>query len=159
MAISYEYEPCDFLKAREVYIRLKTGSYKKSPDDDLQSMFTGLTSQKGNIHIAIAKPLHFQEVDSVVSLVNKNDQIKALAKLIDKGIYENYKLWPSNFIAHDLRSGKGDFKNNYSETDKEAFLLHMETALEKIKEAATEEIKKIFLDIYATPVDTKLGYI
>jgi len=155
MAISYEYEPCDYMKARELYVLKTTGKYKKGPEDDLKSMLVGLTSYKGRIHMDLGEPI-LGGLQSIDHSKNKNDQIKELADLIDQKIYSAYKLWPTNYIAHDLLGEKSEFSNHYTPDEKEQFEEHMKSSLLKIEEPS-EEVKPLFLKIYAEPVNTKLG--
>src|SRR5690606_26553933 len=92
MALSYEYEPCDDLKAREMVIKNLTGTYKKAPDEDLKSMFTGITAFKGRFHISMGTSLN-EKLQMLNAAASKNDLIKELAALINDEIYALYKLW------------------------------------------------------------------
>ena len=88
IAISYEYDPCDLAKARELYILESTGSYKKQPGEDDQSIALGITGYKGRIHIHFCDPISAEFSDT-----------KELAKYIDQQIIGNYQLFPVNYLA------------------------------------------------------------
>lgn len=156
LAISYEYEPCDYMKAREIYLKATTGSYKKTQDDDLKSMFTGLTAFKGRVHFAMGASIK-EKMELISNSASRNDSIKAVAEIINQEIYRQYHLWPSNYIAHDLLHNQRNHKEKYTQQEKTDFLQHLENALQKIEEPAAA-IKEIMLKIYATPVENKIQH-
>lgn len=146
--MSYEYEPCDFLKTRELYISRRQ-EYVKAQGEDLNSIITGIKQYKGGIHLAFAQPLALEELEALDSLP-KNDQIQELALIIDRRIYQNYKLWKTNFIAYDLLY-EADSTANYTSKDKDDFIAYMKKGLSTI-EGDAQELENIFLNIYANPV-------
>jgi hypothetical protein len=158
VAISYEYDPCDFLKARELYITATQESYKKSPGEDTQSMILGVKGHKGKIHIQIGL-----EINSAIEKANqassKRDQVIIIAEEIDAQIHKNYKNWPSNFIAFDLLEGKGSMKEFYSEEKKAEFLERMENQLSLLQASPSELdlIRPFFLKSYANSVKNSLA--
>lgn len=154
MAISYEYEPCDTLKAREIVIKNSTGTYKKAPDEDLKSMLTGITDYKGRFHIAMGSCLS-EKLERMDTSVSKNDLMKEIAALVNEEIYALYKLWPTNYIAFDLLNDREQFKDKYTHTEKQAFIDHLEKAVAK-DDQPKEEMKMTLLNIYANPVQNKL---
>lgn len=154
LSISYEYEPCDVLKAYELHKQITDVDYKKSPQDDLNSMFTGVTSHKGRVHFALGKQMNKADFESVKGIINKNEQIKRLAHLIDTQIFQNYKLWPSNYIAADMLKQSNQRSQNYSEDDRKNFSAYLDSVLEKYPELM-ESLRKIILKIYANPVFNK----
>lgn len=147
IALSYQYEPCDKLKAKEVYKREK-GTFKKGPKSDLFSMLTGIRQQKGNVHIEIGKPLNDQISDFDKDM-QKNDFFKAVTDLIDENIYKLYKLWNTNYIAWDLQNNSSRYAEHYSNQEKEKFIEY----LDKLSETAPQ-IRDYLLTIYAGPVNT-----
>jgi len=148
LIISYEYDPCDFLKTRELYIsRHKT--YVKAPGEDLNSMITGIKQFKGNIQLIVANPITEKDL-SEIGDVHKNEQIEALAKLLDARVYDNYRLWNTNYIAYDILNGTC-FENIYSPYEKAVFVDYMNMGLSVI-EGDRNELESIFLGIYANPV-------
>lgn len=147
VAISYQYESCDKLKAKEIYKKQFEG-YKKSPKADLFSMITGIRGQKGNIHIAVGKPLNdeFQKFDPELQ---KNDFLKATAELIDEKIFSLYRLWNNNYIAWDLKNCSNKYSDKYTLEEKKRFIDY----IDKLTDINTK-IRPYLLQIYAGPVDT-----
>lgn len=146
--ISYEYDPCDFLKTREIYLRRRQ-TYEKTLNEDLNSILTGIKQFKGKIHLTVTTPISEEELRKIEE-TPKNERIQNLAALIDKRIYENYKLWKTNYIAYDMLNGN-HFESNYTIPEKAAFAEYMNKTLSKI-EGDKAELASIFFAIYANPV-------
>ncbi|MDL2261967.1 1-acyl-sn-glycerol-3-phosphate acyltransferase [Bacteroidales bacterium OttesenSCG-928-I21] len=152
IAVSYEYEPCDFLKTKELYIS-RSKKYVKEPNEDLNSIITGIQQWKGNIHTSICSTITKEELEHCNTLdINK---FKELSTIIDQRIYKNYKLWKTNYIAHDLLNEKTNYYPQYSDSDKEKFVKYMTEGLNKI-DGDKDELQKIFLKIYSSPLDNIL---
>ena len=153
VSISYEYDPCDILKAVEIYIRAQTDSYIKQPGEDKESMIKGLTENKGRVEIAIGKPIK-NELPAIATLENKNERIRQLSTVIDKQIHANYRLWPTNYIAADILNKSEKYIGHYSSSEKASFEQYIEERLSqsKIKDDLLEEF---LLQIYANPVTNK----
>jgi hypothetical protein len=156
IAVSYEFEPCDFMKTREIYLKQKHGQYKKQAGEDLLSIIQGIKQQKGDANISICKPITIEELEECAGLSN-NERFKHLAEIIDQRIYNNYKLFKTNYIAHDLRENKAEFSDRYSTVNKKEFIYYMEKWLENI-EGDKDSLRMIFLGIYANAVDLCKGY-
>ncbi len=152
LVISYEYEPCDFLKVAELYVS-KYQKYVKEPNEDLYSIIQGITQWKGHIEFVVCDSITKEELESCDSLV-RNEKFQRLAEIIDQRIYENYKLWATNFIAYDMLYKSDMYLKKYTEDQRNAFEKYMNDGLEKI-EGEYEELKTIFLEIYANPVKNK----
>lgn len=148
VSISYEYEPCDFLKARELYISRRT-RYKKSPGEDLNSILTGIMQFKGNIHIDFREPLSKKEIESC-AVLEKNEKYKALAEIIDHRIKEGYHIWNTNRIAYDIKNSTVKFIGNYTSEEKKAFESYCEFKTSSF-DGDTDEIMDLFLSIYSNP--------
>ncbi|NPA37611.1 MAG: glycerol acyltransferase [Chlorobi bacterium] len=151
VSLSYEYDPCDYLKAYEFQQKRDNPNYKKTQKDDLLHMGLGMRGWKGRVHFAFGKPLN-KELDILKSTNNKNEQYKLLAGLIDDQIHNNYKLWPGNFVAADIISGNNHFKSKYTEEEKEKFLSYLEDHIAKIENGDTPFLRKAILEMYANPV-------
>ena len=106
--ISYQLEPCDFLKARELYIT-RRGQYVKKPGEDTHSIITGVTQDKGGIAFCFCPALTEGDIASCAAQ-GKNDRFRALASLIDSRICSNYRLWDTNYIALDILEGTANKK-------------------------------------------------
>ncbi len=152
LVVSYEYEPCDFFKVAELYVS-RYQKYEKEPNEDFNSILHGITQWKGNIHCVVCDAITKSELEECDSL-QRNDKFQHLAKIIDKRIYDNYKLWKTNYMAYDILNQSGKYIEKYSQEDKIAFLNYMNDGLINI-EGEYEELKGIFLDIYANPVKNK----
>ncbi len=153
MAISYEYDPCDVLKARELHLNLTGQKIEKSPQDDLKSMIAGITGIKGRVHLALGKILD-EKLRDIKNIKNKNDQMQALADLIDERIHKNYKLWPTNYMAYDLLHEKR-FSGQYTTMEKESFLAYLHKQVGSV-DGNYEQLKMPLLAMYANPVVNKL---
>ena len=150
IAISYQIEPCDILKTSEIYLTQKTDKYIKQPGEDLNSILTGITQQKGNVNISFCEQITKEELEFEHKI--PNEFYKNVASLIDKRIYKHYKLYNNNYIAHDMRSGKAMYSNHYTKEEKDAFINHCDYMLSQI-EGDKDTLMSIFLGIYANPVD------
>jgi hypothetical protein len=158
ISISYEFEPCDYLKVRELYLS-KRISYVKSKDEDLQSIITGVTQNKGNIHLAISDPISIEELKTI-DLLRNNQKFDNLAKKIDSRIITSYKLWNNNYIAFDILSGLEQYKHLYSEDEKSRYLQYMNKQISKILDVDDlEGLTTLFLELYANPVSAYQKFV
>lgn len=149
LSISYEYDPCDYLKALEFLHKRDNPDYKKTQEDDLKHMGAGIKGRKGRVHFAFGTPIT-DELNALNDLP-KNDQIQGLAELIDQQIHSNYKLWPGNFIAHDLIHQSEQYSSKYSEEDKKTFLAYLEEHLSRVN-GDRDFLFNSLLEMYANPV-------
>lgn len=154
LSISYEYEPCDVRKARELLIS-QTQKYQKKHTEDMHSIVIGMRQQKGNVHLNIGKPLTMEELREA-SKCDKNDRYQAIRHAVDKRVIEGYKLWKTNFIAYDLVNHSFKYAEMYSPEDMKAFIDYTEHKLDKVERRLNRAaLRDIFLKIYANPVVTK----
>ena len=154
MSISYEYEPCDILKARELVISRKR-KYVKAEGEDYNSIMTGIMQPKGNIHMNIGKPLTSDEI-AAAALCYKNDRYQLIRHAVDVRVIEGYQLWKNNYIAYDIANQGFRYSHLYDQADVEAFVDYMQHKLDTVEpEINREDLRRIFLDIYANPVFTK----
>lgn len=151
LSISYEYEPCDILKARERLIS-RTQKYVKGSREDLISIMTGIEQQKGNIHLNIGSPLTHDEIEAA-SCCNKNDRYQAIRHAVDVRIIEGYKLWKTNYIGYDMVNHTFKYRDKYTPEDVALFTDYVEHQLDKVeKSLCRADLRDIFLRIYANPV-------
>lgn len=151
LSISYEYEPCDILKARERLIS-RTQKYVKGSREDLISIMTGIEQQKGNIHLNIGSPLTHDEIEAA-SYCNKNDRYQAIRHAVDVRIIEGYKLWKTNYIGYDMVNHTFKYRDKYTPEDVAQFTDYVEHQLDKVeKSLCRADLRDIFLRIYANPV-------
>ena len=149
---SYEYDPADAFKIPELLADAHGESYTKDPQEDFRHIITGIKGQKKHIHFHAGTPLD-AELDMITSVSGLNHQIKALAQVLDHAIITHYRLWPSNYIAHDLLSQTHNFAEHYSREEKEAFTQRMEERIGNMG----DEARRCFLSMYARPVSNQTG--
>lgn len=155
LSISYEYEPCDVRKAREILIS-RTEKYVKGPREDLHSIIVGIRQKKGNVHLNVGKPLTAEEIEAA-SYCDKNDRYQAIRHAVDVRVIEGYKLWKTNYIAYDLVNGSNTYADQYTPEDVEAFKAYTEHQLKKVeRKLDRNELRDIFWHIYSNPVESKL---
>lgn len=155
LSISYEYEPCDIRKARELLIS-KTQKYVKGPREDLHSIIVGIRQKKGNVHLNIGKPLTADEIEAA-SYCDKNDRYQAIRHAVDVRVIEGYKLWKTNYIAYDLVNGTETYADKYTAEDVAAFKAYTEHQLRKVeRKLDRNELRDIFWRIYSNPVESKI---
>ena len=154
-SISYEFEPCDIQKAVEMYVS-KRQKYVKAEGEDLKSILTGIMQPKGNIHIAFNAPVSLEEIQEA-SQLDKNEKFKAICTAMDKKIVAEYKLWGNNYIAYDMLNGSNEYAQMYTVEQKAVFEGYMAKQLSAVKlpDVDMDELKEIFLSIYANPVAGK----
>ena len=151
LSISYEYDSCDILKAREKLIA-GGGKYVKAPGEDENSIMTGIRQWKGNTHLTIGEPLTKDEIEEAASLT-KNERYQHLCHILDGRIRKGYKLWKTNYMAYDMVNGSDKYSEKYTAADKENFKDYVEKSLDKVEPTLDREgLKDLFLHIYSNPV-------
>lgn len=157
IAISYQYEPCDVSKAIETTVSLMGGTYKKGPHEDENSILYGIRMPKGDVNITICEPITREELEECGTLP-KAEAYKLLKDIIDKRIYKSYKLHDTNYIAHDILHHEKRYADRYTPTAFRAFKGRMAYADAKFMESGLDlkTARKVYLGIYANPVDTKI---
>lgn len=148
VSVSYEWEPCDILKAIELY-ESNNVKYIKKPGEDLNSIITGILQRKGRVHFQLCPVITRQDLMQFNSYTN-NQYHKQVARLIDNRILKAYRLWPNNFIAHDILYGQNIFTDKYTQEQKTLFIKRIDQ-LESYDDSS-ETLKDIFLGIYANPI-------
>jgi hypothetical protein len=141
LSVSYEWEPCDVLKAAELAALARDGRYEKKPGEDLGSILAGITQPKGRVHYAVGEPVTPADLAPWKGLP-VNAFCRETAGLIDRRIHAGYRIWPNNRIAADLLLGTAN--GGYTDAEKAAFEKHLS--------AAPEELRPILLKIYAGPL-------
>jgi hypothetical protein len=154
LCISYEYEPCDDLKVQELYLSSLHSKYVKAPGEDLNSIVTGIKQHKGRIHMAVGKPIisELDEIDKAYS--NENEKIKQLVNIIDEQLYNNYKLWPVNYIASDIANNSNADSSKYTPEEKEKFIDYINQKVSKLK-GDEQTLFNLFITMYSNPVKAK----
>jgi len=150
LSISYEREPCGISKVEEIYKREHEG-FVKTQADDLKSMAFGLLKPKGRVHFAFGKPVD-EELEEFAKTGNINESIQLLGEYIDTCIYRNYKLWPNNYLAADLLSGRNKYANKVDLSTREKFSELLDDLVKTIGEGDPDCQKRLFLQMYANPL-------
>lgn len=156
VSISYEFESCDHLKAAELTEIALTGSYKKDGTEDMKSIITGITQQKGRVHLSIGKPL--KKDDCHFSSEKVQEHFKELAEHIDHQIHKNFKLFPANYIAHDMVYQSKAFSDKYNAWEENRFTEYFYKILDNYKDKeGYDTFEKLLLNIYANPVSNQIA--
>lgn len=160
LAISLEYDPCDWLKAREFQLKRDIEGWKKTRQDDVESMRTGIMGYKGQIHYHCA-PCIDSFLDTLSADMPKGEVFAAVAQHIDKCIHANYRLYPNNFIALDKLNGNEEHANRYTADDKARFEQYISGQLAKIDIPGKDEqfLMTRMLEMYANPAINHLKAI
>ena len=130
-AISYEYDPCDYLKAQEFQLKRDVEGYKKTTQDDLKNMQTGLFGYKGKVHFQVA-PCINDVLSTLDRSLSKPELYATISTLVDKRIHANYRIYPGNYVAHDLLSGQATFSTQYTVEEKQRFEAYVDKQLARI---------------------------
>ena len=148
LSISYQWEPCDILKAVERYRTLDGQPYVKAQGEDLQSIITGITQQKGNVHLAFGTPI---DVSGFSDPLRRED-LAAIATQIDAQVWREYRLWDTNYVGYDLLNGTSRFAGCYDPAVKDQFIDKMEHEIAAYPSLDADKLRELFLKIYAGPV-------
>lgn len=158
LAISYEYDPCDYLKAQEFQLKRDIPDYKKTQADDLKNMQTGLFGAKGHVHFQVA-PCINGELAKLDRSLPKPELVSEIAALIDRNIHANYRLYPGNYIAHDSLSGTETFAGQYTAGEKKHFMDYIDQQLARIELPNKDMpfLREKILLMYANPLTNYLA--
>lgn len=158
VAISYEYDPNDYLKVREFLLKRRDPEFKKSQRDDLFSMETGLLQNKGKVHFHVGQPIN--DVLDGEHPENRNALLALACGIIDNSIHRGYKIYPINYIAYDLLTGSKRFEGCYTATEVEAAEQYWKAQTDKMQETLDAEekcfVREMFLKMYANPLINQL---
>jgi hypothetical protein len=157
LTISYEFDPCDYLKAQEFQQKRDNPAFKKSRQDDLDNMKTGIFGYKGKVVYRPAAPINTW-IDELSDLP-KTEWFKALAERMDREIHSGYELYPCNYIALDELNGDNANATHYTDADKKRFEQYLAGQMAKIKLPNKDEafLRERMLTMYANPVRNKLA--
>lgn len=159
LAISYEFDPCDFLKAREMQLRRDVEGWKKGPMDDVVSMRTGIMGFKGHIHYHCA-PCIDGWLEQLSDDMPKTEFYAAVAEHIDHEIWRGYRLYPGNYAAVDLLHGTSDYTAHYTKAELAAFEKYIGGQLAKISDLPNPDtafLRERMLEMYANPAINQMS--
>jgi len=154
LSISYEYDPCDYLKAKEFQLKRDNPDYVKSSDDDLLNMQTGLFGYKGKVVYKIAGEISKEILELGEKYSNRNELVSSIASLIDSNIYSNYNIFKVNMIAYDILNSSTSFDSEYSLMDRLNFEKYIIKQINKIdiEDRDDDFLKLKILEMYANPL-------
>jgi len=157
LSISYEYDPCDYLKAQEFQQKRDIPGFKKSQADDLTNMQTGILGRKGRVFF-MANGCINEELDKLDVSLPKQELFAQISALIDRRIHAGYRMYPNNYVAHDLLYNEQRFAENYTAEEKACFLEYLEGQLQKIELPSKDEsfLREKMLLMYANPLTNQL---
>lgn len=158
LAISYEYDPCDYLKAQEFQLKRDIEGYKKTTQDDLINMQTGLFGDKGRVHFQAA-PCINDELERLDRSLSKPELFASISACIDQRIYRNYRIYSGNYVAYDWLKGTTEFADKYTPEEKQRFKEYIEQQLGKITIPDKDEdfLREKLLLMYANPLVNHLA--
>lgn len=160
VCISYEFDPNDYLKAREFLLKRRDPDFKKSQRDDLFSMETGLLQYKGRVHFQLTPRIN-SKLDQIGDFSDKNKAAKHVGCLIDQAIHRSYEIFEINYVAFDLLHETNRFARKYTAEKKEEIIAYFNKQLDKVdlKDITPEEREymwQMMLTMYANPLRNKL---
>ena len=155
LTISYEFDPCDYLKAQEFQQKRDNPAFKKSRQDDLDNMKTGIFGYKGRVVYRTAMPVNTW-LDELADLP-KTEFYKTVAERMDKEIHRGYELFPCNYLALDELNGDQAHDSYYTEADRQRFEQYLTGQLSKIQLPNKDIpfLRERILTMYANPVRNK----
>ena len=161
ISISYEFDPNDYLKAREFLLRKNNPDFQKSERDDLFSMETGIMQFKGRMHFGAGKCINSQ-LEGLKDVEDRNEIIRRVCAIIDKSIHLGYKIYPINYVAYDTVTGGNRFRSSYSDEELSAVNEYLDKQLSKASDIPniTDDdyvyMRNMMLEMYANPLRNKL---
>ena len=154
LTISYEYDPCDYLKAQEFQQKRDNPAFKKSRQDDLDNMKTGIFGYKGRVTYCCAAPIN-SWIDELKDFP-RNEFFAKLCERMDQELHRNYTLYPCNYIAFDIleHSGVSNDSVHYTSADCQRFEQYLQQQLSKITIPNKDEafLRERMLTMYANPL-------
>ena len=160
VSISYEFDPNDYLKAREFLMKRRDPGFKKWQHDDLFSMETGLLQFKGKIHFQLTPRIN-TKLDQLGDFPDNNTAARYVGCLIDQAIHRSYEIFPINYIAYDMLHNQKRFAGKYTEEQRRDVVDYLNAQLDKVElDNITKEehdyMLEMMLIMYSNPLKNKL---
>lgn len=158
VSISYEYDPCDSLKAYEFLQKSKNPDFKKSQRDDLKSMETGIMGYKGRMHFCIT-PCIDDYIADLDPTADKATILQAVIEKIDHCIHSNYRIYEGNYVAYDIYNQCNRFADRYNDSDKQRFLQYIDKQIAKLGDLTDDDRTFVYdkmMLMYSNPLKNKL---
>ena len=153
LTISYEYDPCDYLKAQEYQLKRDNPEFTKTTQDDLLNMEVGMFGYKGRVHFHMSPTIN-DELHKLDTATSKSDLFAQVGEIIDQGIHKSYKFYPGNYIAYDQLLDTNEMSDKYSKEELETFNTYINKQIDKIKidNKDVEYLRGKMLLMYANPL-------
>lgn len=157
LSISYEYDPCDYLKAKEFQLKRDVQDYTKTTQDDLKNMETGIFGYKGQVNFK-ASPCINEQLDGLDPDLSKQELYHKVSAIINKGIHSNYSFFPGNYVAFDLLEKEDRYTSRYTAEEKSRFKDYLHGQLSRIDLGHKDEdfLLHKLLEMYANPLKNYL---
>lgn len=160
LAISYEYDPNDYLKAKEFLMKSKNPEHKKSEHDDLLSMETGILKPKGHVHFQCGECIS-SKIRDITAGLSRIEAVKAVCHLVDEMIHSGYRIYPINFVAYDAVMQTERFADRYTQTEKQRVYDYWEKQLDRLSDEEFSTADRRFMlekmqQMYANPLINQL---
>ncbi|MBO7100978.1 MAG: 1-acyl-sn-glycerol-3-phosphate acyltransferase [Bacteroidales bacterium] len=139
VSISYEWDPCDLMKANELYLS-RNGAYQKARHEDTKSVVTGIIGNKGHVHLSIGRPLGRRDLQPPEG----KDLAEHVASVLDRHIQSGYKLMPTNYVAYYLLTGREKY-GHFNERTRSQFL-------QRLDMLPNPDMRQIMIETYAAPI-------
>lgn len=157
VSCSYEYDPCDYLKARGMQLKRDCPDYRKTKQEDGLNMRTGVFGYKGRVHLHAGRPLNEIFATAPIDQIPEPERIEYIATLIDKEIHRSYRLFAGNYVALDLLEGKAQWESKYTSQERQVFEDYIQSRIDKIElpeglERDMPFLRTRLLQMYANPV-------
>ena len=158
LTISYEYDPCDWLKAEEFQLKRDNPDYVKSEQTDLDNMKTGIFGFKGHVHYQVSTPID-SEIAALDPTVPRNRFLDQVTEIIDRHIFRGYRIYPCNRIALDMLRGDDSQASFYTQEEKDAFEKYLSGQLSRITIPNPDwnYLRERILTMYANPLINHLN--
>ena len=163
VSISYEFDPNDYLKAKEFLMRRRDPHFKKSQRDDLFSMETGLLQFKGKVHFQLTPRIN-AKLDQIGDFKDNNTAARYVGCIIDQAIHRSYEIFPVNYVAYDVLHQTNRFSRFYTSEQKDETMDYFNRQLAKVdvpdlSEEERNYMMEMMLVMYANPLKNKLKTI
>ncbi len=162
VSISYEFDPNDYLKAREFLLKRRDPEYKKTQRDDLFSMETGLLRNKGRVHFRLGRCVN--DLLEQITTTDRSEIAHEVCSVIDKAIHCGYRIYPCNYIAYDKINNTDRFADHYTQSDVDSFENYVNAQLDKVElddvtPDEREYMYSMMLTMYANPLKNQLAAV
>lgn len=153
VALSYEFDPCDYLKAQEFQLKRDDPEWKKSKQDDVLSMATGLKGYKGRVVFTVCPEIN-DTFDTYPWINDRTAQVNTVCQTVDRAIHSHMHLFPVNYVAYNLRFQTDKYADKFTAEEEARALDYLNGQLAKIQIPNRDEafLWECLLTMYSNPV-------